>query len=558
MDQQEAFKVRQRRQIFREHPEIFFHDVLGVTPTDYQVEIAQSVVHNRVTTVASCNSAGKTGITGCIVPWYLLSYSESIVVTTAPKWQQVKDLLWREINTRWEKAKYPLSSNKPNVVSWDLSSNWFAVGVASKDPSKIQGYHADSGHLLVIIDEAAAVDELMFEGVWALMTAAECRLLMLGNPTSQSGFFRASHKATSTDHKIRIDMFDTPNFKSNNIRNEDDLVKAIESKRELALPYPMLASPQWGYESLRKWGSNSPMYQARCRARFPEVGENNLIPLNWIEQACSNERLEQILGLSLPYGDDKQEAENERIRQQMLQTYMTSQDTIRGVDVARFGSDTTVVQPRWGAIVGRAKAFHKMDTMQTAGYVWSTLENKPTDLTCVDVIGVGAGVVDRLRELQAEQNALGNSQFANIIAVNVAEKPMEKPEGLVQMEFANSRAELYWRLRGMFERGEIYLMPDENGNPPEELMDELSSIQYKFLGDKIYIEEKAEMKKRLQKSPDRADALMLTLKRMQANPFSTLPDVPEEDEDDEDWEPESLHGVGVVDEEGPISITTEY
>jgi len=506
-------QMAQMQAHYRSHPEWFFKNWLKTDLYPQQIDICNSVVNNRVTTVASANSCGKTATAAGIVLWYLMSFKDSIVVSTAPKWQQVKDLLWKNINSLWDEAAevYPLSSKRPNVVSWDIDHSWFAVGVASKDPSKIQGYHAKSGHLLVIVDEAAVIDEPMWEGVWALMTAADCRLLILGNPTSQTGTFRDSHKPNYPATKIRIDMFDTPNFIANNIRNEDDLIKAIESKRELKMPIQGLVSPQSGYESLKRWGVNSPMYQARCRARFPEVGENNLIPLNWIERACSNERLEQILGLTLPYGDDEQEAANEKIRQEKLAEYIETHNTSRGVDVARFGSDQTIIQPRWGAVVGRATAWHKMDTMETAGRVWSLIENRVTDITGVDVIGVGAGVVDRLHELQTEREALGGPQWAQIIGVNVAEKPTEKPTGMAQMEFANKRAELYWKLKEMFERGDIYIMPDENGQPPEELMADLSSIQYKYIGGKIYIEEKAEIKKRLQRSPDRSDALALSL-----------------------------------------------
>src|SRR5437870_4695850 len=97
---------------FRYHPEWFFKHWLGIKLYEQQVEICNSVVHNRITTVASANAAGKTGTAGGIVPWFLLSWDNSIVVTTAPKWQQVKDLLWREINTKWEQAAkvLPLSA----------------------------------------------------------------------------------------------------------------------------------------------------------------------------------------------------------------------------------------------------------------------------------------------------------------------------------------------------------------------------------------------------------------------------------------------------------------
>lgn len=505
---EEALAIRAR---WRSHPEEFFEEALNFTPYDKQIEIGQSVVHNRTTTVASCNSAGKTATSGCLVPWYLSSYDESLVITTAPTWRQVKDLLWSEVNTRYTKANIPLGGNPPNMVGWQISSNWFAVGVSSKDPNRIQGYHSDSGHILVIADEAAALEELMFEGIYAILTSAEARFLMLGNPTSQSGTFRDSFKPGSLANRIKIDAFDTPNFVVNGIHSEEQLIEAIESGRTLKIASVNLISPIWAYERLKKWGVGSPMYQARVRANFPEVGENNLIPLNQLEAACTNERLERLLGLHLSdSGDPEKEKLNDAMRKLALEDYIAAQNTIRGGDIARFGSDSTVVTPRWGKIIGRQVAWFKQDTMQTAGRIWPLINNVPTDVTLLDVIGVGGGVVDRLHELQAEQDALGKGQFAQVIGVDVAMSATEIPDGMEQMMFANKRAELYWSLRSKFESGEIYLMPDEHGKPPEDLMDELSSIRYDYKGNKIFIEEKKEMKKRLQKSPDRADSLMLT------------------------------------------------
>lgn len=543
MTPQQAVKLRAH---YRQHPEWFFEHILGFIPYKQQIDIARSVVENRTTTVASCNSAGKTGTSGCLALWYLMCWPESLVVTTAPTWRQVKDLLWSEINTRYAKAKIPLGGNPPNVVGWQISPNHFAVGVSSKDPNRIQGYHADSGHILVLADEAAAIEELMFEGFYAILTSAEARFVMLGNPTSQSGTFRESFKPNSLAHRIRIDGFETPNFLANGIHNEEQLIAAIESKQVLQTPYPNLISPIWAYERLKKWGVGSPMYQSRVRAIFPEAGENNLIALNWIEAACTNERLEKILGLHLVDGDSEQEKLNDIIRQQALQDYISQQNTIRGGDIARFGSDSTVITPRYAKIIGLQKQYFKEDTMQTAGRIWPLIKNVPTDITLLDVIGVGGGVVDRLHELQYEQEALGHGQFARVVGVDVAMAATEVPEGMEQMLFANKRAELYWSLREKFESGEIYLMPDEFGQPPEELMDELSCIQYEFRGNKIYIEEKKEMKKRLLKSPDRADSLMLTEARADSGEYHIDQEtdgrgvsLARGDDEEDDYEPSS-------------------
>jgi hypothetical protein len=123
---------------------------------------------------------------------------------------------------------------------------------------------------------------------------------------------------------------------------------------------------------------------------------------------------------------------------------------------------------------------------------------------------------------------------------------------------------MYWTLRSWFEAGEVYIMPDEDGNEPEDLMAELSSIEYKFVGGKIYIEEKKEMKKRLHgKSPDHADSAMLTLVlaevgdyNIEVTPDTIMPDPATTEEDDADWEPESRTDVG--EDDNYARIDTEY
>lgn len=535
---EEALKIQAH---YREHPEFFFKYFLGINAWSKQLEIANSVIHNRVTTVRSCHGIGKSYIAACIALWYISAYKDSIVVTTAPTWRQVKDILWRNINTRYAQAKIPLGGDVPNVTGWQVSSSWYAIGVSSKDPNRIQGYHAESGHLLVICDEAAGIDEPIMEGIENVLTGDKCRKLEIGNPTSSSGTFRENHKPGSQAHRIKVSAFDTPNFTANGIRTIEDLERVMQEvnrgKRELITVADYLVGPRWAYERLKKWGPNNPMFRARVLAEFPDAGERNLIPLSRIEAACSDERLDKILGLRLPVpvmiGSDGKllmseaeferiEAENDRIRKEALEKYIAEQDTVRGVDVARFGGDSTVITPRWGKIMGRQTTHYKEDTMQTAGRVWPLIRNVATDLTAVDVIGVGSGVVDRLRELQAEREALGVVQCAQIVGVNVALPASELPKELGEMTYANKRAELYWKLAEMFESGDIYLMPDEDGKPPEDLMAELSAIEYEYKGGKIYIEEKKEMKKRLNgKSPDHADSLVLTLTKGNAPKWET-------------------------------------
>ncbi len=126
--------------------------------------------------------------------------------------------------------------------------------------------------------------------------------------------------------------------------------------------------------------------------------------------------------------------------------------------------------------------------MVTAGRVSVDPDDHPGTTAHIDVIGLGAGVYDRLHELGKP-----------VAAINVAEAAADSER------YANQRAEYYWQLRQLFETGSIAI-PDD-----EDLQDELAQLKYKIVSStgKIRIQEKDEMRKRLGHSPDRADSLML-------------------------------------------------
>jgi phage terminase large subunit len=144
---------------------------------------------------------------------------------------------------------------------------------------------------------------------------------------------------------------------------------------------------------------------------------------------------------------------------------------------------------RQGMTVVHESSWSGLDTMQTVGRVKSVLADFPPMAAIkVDVIGIGAGVADRLRE-----------DSYRVVDVNVAAASRE-PEN-----FANLRHELWWTLRELFRDGEI------NGPIDDTTMGQLSSVRYKYDSKhaRPVVESKEDMKKRGIRSPDRAEALML-------------------------------------------------
>jgi hypothetical protein len=107
---------------------------------------------------------------------------------------------------------------------------------------------------------------------------------------------------------------------------------------------------------------------------------------------------------------------------------------------------------------------------------------------CVDAIGMGAGVADRMSELGLPT-----------VFVNVSESPA------VSGRYYRLRDELYGRARDWFEKRDCTIPRHDR------LVNELTGIRYRFTSDgRMRIESKDEMKKRGQPSPDVADAFALT------------------------------------------------
>lgn len=163
-----------------------------------------------------------------------------------------------------------------------------------------------------------------------------------------------------------------------------------------------------------------------------------------------------------------------------------------GVDPARFGDDLTAIVERQGRIVHPVETFSKRDTMEVAGLVKKRLDGG-IDFAFVDVVGIGAGVVDRLREM---------GYGSKIIPVNAGESALDDGK------YFNLRAEMYGNLRDWVQEQPAQL-PDDDA-----MQSDLCVVQYKYTSNSQYkLESKDELKKRLGRSPDRGDAIALTFAR---------------------------------------------
>lgn len=450
--------ILKQRIIWANHGDQFVKDMFAEDLQPYQTEIMNSVAKHTRTAVKSCHDSGKSYTASRLAGQYLATHPDSIVLTTAPTFRQVENVIWREIRGMYHKAIRPLGGDEPLKTRWEYSPNWYAIGISSRDSNAIQGFHSKSGDILIIVDEGAGVSEDIFEGIEALLTSGHARLLVIGNPTSLTGKFFRMFK-DPTVNKISISCFDTGNFKANGIKNLDDLRNFDFTK--MVLPYPYLLNPQWAHHKLYDWGEDSPMFQSRVLGNFPEQDKNTLIPLNWLDLASTEERREMVPKGRAAYGHD----------------------------IARYGDDNSVRLKRYGDWVSDIDVFHQEDTTMTTGRAVDALRDE-LGLYFIDITGgLGAGPYDRLVELN----------YPTVYGLNMSAKATDPAQ------YINLRAELAWIVRDKFKRGEIYI-PDD-----DDLKAELSNIRYKLASDgRRQIESKDEIKKRVKRSPDRADALFMS------------------------------------------------
>src|SRR5256885_15883562 len=144
-----AIEIRDR---YKPIPHFFIKDILGAKTWPMQDEIVKSVFTNKLTAVKTGNSAGKSFIAARIALTFLSLFEGSIVITTAPTYRQVKDVLWREFASAVKLSKLKLTDNEVRQTGLDVAEDWFAVGLSTKNPGNFYGYHA--AHILVIVDEA--------------------------------------------------------------------------------------------------------------------------------------------------------------------------------------------------------------------------------------------------------------------------------------------------------------------------------------------------------------------------------------------------------------------
>lgn len=407
--------------------------------TDYQRDFLVDIQNGvRQVSIRSGHGVRKTSTLAIAALCQHLTRYPARSVVTAPSSHQLFNAFWSELGKWYRHIPTALQD------AFELRSDRFFLKTAPEDsflsartaqpdrPEAVAGVHAP--HVLMIADEASGVLDPALQALLGSLTDPHATLCLAGNPLRATGFFYDTHNRNRKLWKTyHISCVDNP-----------------------------VVDQAWVENQRQMFGENSNVFRVRVLGEFPLTGDNILIPVYLVDAAAERD--------VEPYA---------------------SQAVYWGVDVARFGSAASCLAKRQGNVQPEpVKVWRGLDTMELTGRIvheyYETLAESRPDQIYVDVIGMGAGVADRLRE-----------EGLPAVGINVAETRAVSPQ------YANLRTELWGRCKDWLERLDCRLHPDDRA-----LLTQLPSLEYTFTSSgKLQLQSKNTLEA---PSPDEADAFVLT------------------------------------------------
>lgn len=432
---------------------------LDAQPVDYQTQILAELQNYHRVAVRGPHGLGKTTVKAQAVLWFAITREAAAidwkVILTAGSWHQLTAYLWPEIHKwtqrlRWDKLEMDPWRPERELLTLGIKLKHGAVSSASPGRTElIEGAHADE--LLFGFDESKAIPTAVFDAAeGALSGVGQTFALMQSTPGEPQGRFYDVHTQK-------------PGLQDWHTRHVT-LEQAVAAGR---------VSANWAEQRRIQWGEDSAIYKNRVLGEFHASEADVVVPLSWIEAAQARWHEWDDAGRPEPAGRN-----------------------VNGVDVARGGADLTCLAWRTGPIVRELVEWNLADTTKVATRVRRRMSHL-TDMSVVDVIGIGAGVVDMLRAWDLE-----------IVAFNASRKSSRR-DRIGDYGFRNQRSAMWWLMRETLDPS----FDAQLALPPaEELAAELSAPKWRIgAGGKIEVESKDDIRKRLGRSTDRGDAVCQTL-----------------------------------------------
>jgi hypothetical protein len=396
--------------------------------------------------VSSGRGIGKSALVSWITIWMLTTRIGSTTIISANSESQLRSVTWAEI-TKWLAMSlnshwFEVSATRLMPAKWltelverDLKKGTRYWGVegrlwSAENPDAYAGVHNFDG-VLVIFDEASGIDD----SIWAVT----------------SGFF-----TENTPNRFWMAF-------SNPRRNTGYFYEAFNSKRDFWVTKVVDARTVEGTDKqvyqqiIDEYGADSSQAHVEVYGQFPSEGDDQFISANLVDDAMKRPA----------YKD-------------------ASAPIVIGVDPARFGADATVIAVRQGRDIVSIQRHRGDDTMTVVGHVIEAIEEYKPALVVIDEGGLGAGIVDRLKE-----------QRYKVKGINFGNKSVNP------IMYGNKRAEMWGKMKDWLKTASI---------PLDRFLktDLISPMMKPDSKGTIFLESKKDMKARGLASPDAADAICVT------------------------------------------------
>ena len=440
-------------------PQLFFEEVLRVKPRRWQREINEEIAHRRhrgedhtKVLVRAAHQSGKTFEAGGLCLWWGATRPGCRILTTAPIWRLVEELLWSEIRKLYEGgllAQIGLGRLR-NDCKWDMGGGWFAVGASSDNPANLEGQHSviAAGRF---IDEAKTVPDSVFTATQGLLASMETLDVWISTPSTRTGMFY-----------------------KRDLTGGDEVIRKIVTIDEL-IADDVPGAARWKEDSIIEYGGTDNFeYQSRAMGAYIDDAEGALFPFSWIERAMLSDK--------------------DRTRRNLPVFHVHGPATI-GYDVAgSTDGDENATAPTHGPdSAGRFEVdplshWHQHDTQISKDRVIEHATSTKARCIRADVQGLGKGVCDAIaREVLERSLKMAVDEYR-------AADPAEDPD-----RFLNRKAENAWSMRLLMERDGLRL-PNE-----PKLREQMAAMKYEVRQGKIRIIDPKE------DSPDHFDAVLIGL-----------------------------------------------
>lgn len=389
--------------------------------------------------------------------WFLNAYGPKCqVAMTAPTDRQVRKVMWAELTARYKDSVLKDNFGRLLTCNLEIKEDWYCLAFTTKETGgsvgKFQGFHASA--TMVIISEAQAVHDDIYEQIDGILTSEIVLFVLLGNPVRTTGKYAAMLRDKKNNIVLNLSCHDSPNV----ISGREDI--------------PGMCGKAWVEDKEKRWNKDKTGKDPRYMGRV--LG---LVPTSAIDNIISDDLYDSCVKKNI---------------------FDTVEKGSMGVDPARFGDDDMVIKAKKCGETIATYRYPYCDAVKGAGHIVMVQKKHFPDgqiPIVIDCDGVGGPYLDNAKHMTAEELEINFIEYHGSC----------NDKKIIDPQFANQRAEAHFFQKTQMEDGKVSLPEDD-----ELAKSEATECKYFHnLKGKIQIEEKKDLKETLGHSPNDWDAEVL-------------------------------------------------